>query len=251
MPRKPRILVVNDDGIHGPGLQPLIAALSRFASVMAVVPERERSADSHCLSLRLPLRARLVRPELTMIDGSPADCARLGALELFKKPDLIVSGVNCGYNLGSDVIYSGTVAGAMEAAILGIPALSVSRGTGRRSEYETASDLAGLISREILRRGLPVGVCLNLNVPPLALGRIKGIRVTALGRRIYGRKVTRRTDPYGAPYYWLAGRYVSGFSDRGTDVAAIRADCASITPLHVDNTHRSTLEVLRGWRLAL
>jgi len=247
--RRPRILVVNDDGIHGPGLLPLIAVLSGFAEVSAVVPERERSADSHSLTLRRPLRVKQVRPGLFLADGSPADCARLGVLEIVKRPDLAVSGVNDGYNLGSDVVYSGTVAGAMEAAILGVPALSVSRGLARRLDFGPAAELAGRIASEILRRGLPPGVSLNLNVPPLPASRLRGVKVAILGRRIYGKKVTARRDPYGAPYYWLAGRYVSGFSDKGTDVSAVRAGFASLTPLHVDNTHRPTLSLLKKWEL--
>ncbi|MBI5243837.1 MAG: 5'/3'-nucleotidase SurE [Elusimicrobia bacterium] len=247
--RRPRILVVNDDGIHGIGLLPLIAVLSGLGEVTAVVPERERSADSHCLTLRRPLRVTLLRPGLYMADGSPADCARIGALEIVKRPDLAVSGVNNGFNLGSDVIYSGTVAGATEATLLGIPALSVSRGQGRTQDFRPASELAGKIAAQILRRGLPQGVCLNLNVPPLSGRRLRGVRITALGRRIYGKKVTARRDPYGAPYYWLAGRYISGFPDKGTDVTAVRDGFASLTPLHVDNTHRPTLKLLKRWDL--
>lgn len=250
MARRPRILVVNDDGVHGEGLEPLLAALSALGDTAAVVPERERSADSHCLSLRSPLRVRRVRPGFFAVDGSPADCARLGALELFRRPDLVVSGINRGFNLGSDVVYSGTVAGAMEGVILGVPALAVSRGSGR-GDHCAAAAIAVRVCREILRRGLPSGVCLSLNVPALPLKRIRGIRTTALGRRIYGRKVTLRKDPYGLPYYWLAGRYVSGHSDPGSDIAAIREGFASLTPLHVDTTHRATLPHLRRWKFTL
>lgn len=248
MARRPRILVVNDDGIHGEGLEPLVLAFSALGETAAVVPERERSADSHCLSLRSPLRVRRVRPGFFAVDGSPADCARLGALELFRRPDLVVSGINRGFNLGSDVVYSGTVAGAMEGVILGLPALALSRGIGK-GDYSAAAALAVRVGRELLRRGLPPGVCLSLNVPALPLERIRGVRVTALGRRIYGRKVTLRKDPYGLPYYWLAGRYVSGHSDRGSDIAAIREGYASLTPLHVDTTHRASLTRLRAWKL--
>lgn len=260
MKKTPRILVVNDDGWHGSGLQPLISALSRLGRVCAVVPERERSAESHCLTLHKPLRAREVREGLFVVNGSPADCARLGACELMKgRVDVLVSGINQGYNLGEDVVYSGTVAGALEGAMLGLPSLAVSRGlsdTGRRrgrgawslEDFTGAAVWAGRICAMFLRRRLPPGVCLNVNVPPAAPGDIRGALSTRLGSRLYAKKVTVHRDPRGVPYYWLASRVVSRRARPGTDVAAVREGLVSITPLHADNTHEGALRSLRRWK---
>lgn len=259
MPKRPRILVVNDDGIHGEGLLPLIRALESVGDVTAVVPEKERSAESHSLTLHKPLRLRPSRRGVHMLNGSPADCARLGTLRLMRgKVDLIASGINRGYNLGQDVVYSGTVAAAMEGTLLGIPSFAVSLGVSspkrlppeaEEEDFAAAAVFARTVALEILRRGLPAGVCLNVNVPASPREGLKGARAARLGKRVYEKRITMRSDPMGNSYFWLMGREVRGVPEAGTDVAAVQARHVSVTPLSLDNTSYGFLSKLRSWPL--
>lgn len=247
--KRPKILVCNDDGIHGPGLPALIAAMRRIGAVTVSVPEHERSADSHSLTLHKPIRVRKVAEGVYTLNGSPADCARFGILEILKeKVDLVVSGINRGYNLGEDVIYSGTVAAAMEATLLKIPSIAFSSDPAA-VDYRPAAAFAQKLARQTLRRGLPLGVCLNVNYPFLAKGAaFKGALPSKLGRRIYGTDITRRSDPRGLEYFWLAGRQVTGVDEPGTDVAAVSHGSISVTPLKIDNTDAAFLQALSAWR---
>jgi 5'-nucleotidase len=246
--KKPRILVCNDDGINGPGLPALIAAMRRLGHVTVSVPEHERSADSHSLTLHKPIRVRRVSPDTYTLNGSPADCARFGVLELLKeKVDLVVSGINRGYNLGEDVIYSGTVAAAMEATLLRIPSLAFSLDPDGE-DYRPAGAFAQRLARQVLRRGLPVGVCLNVNFPAAPKSGYKAAVAAKLGRRIYGTDITRRADPRGIEYFWLAGRQVTGVDEPGTDVAAVSRGKISVTPLKIDNTDLAALQALSAWK---
>jgi 5'-nucleotidase len=246
--KKPRILVCNDDGINGPGLPALISAMRRLGHVTVSVPEHERSADSHSLTLHKPIRVRRMSPDTFTLNGSPADCARFGVLELLKeKVDLVVSGINRGYNLGEDVIYSGTVAAAMEATLLRIPSLAFSMDPDGE-DYRPAGAFAQRLARQVLRRGLPVGVCLNVNFPAPNKGGYKSAVPAKLGRRIYGTDITRRADPRGLEYFWLAGRQVTGVDEPGTDVAAVSRGKISITPLKIDNTDVAALQALAAWK---
>lgn len=279
MAKRPRILVVNDDGIHGEGLLPLIRALESVGDVTAVVPEKERSAESHSLTLHKPLRLRPARRGVYMLNGSPADCARLGSLRLLRgKVDLIASGINRGYNLGQDVVYSGTVAAAMEGTLIGFPSFAVSLGVasprrpmaGARApthsrhrawdqtvaaaeettaDFAAAAAFARTVALQVLKHGLPAGVCLNVNVPASPRGRLKGVRVARLGKRVYEKRITMRSDPVGNSYFWLMGREVRSLPEAGTDVAAVQARCISVTPLSLDNTAYSFLSKLRSWPL--
>lgn len=247
--KRPRILVCNDDGIHGPGLPALIAAMRRLGTVTVSVPDHERSADSHSLTLHKPIRIRRHSEGVYALNGSPADCARFGILEILKgKVDLVVSGINRGYNLGEDVIYSGTVAAAMEATILKISAIAFSMDPDGK-DYRCAAAFALRLSKQALKKSLPKGVCLNVNFPARA-GKAYGSGVPAkLGRRIYGTSVTRRSDPRGLEYYWLAGRHVSGVDEPGTDVGVVARGAVSVTPLKIDNTDAAMLSTLSSWRL--
>ena len=249
---KPVILVCNDDGVYGLGLHPLIEAMRKLGKVTVVVPDQERSADSHCLTLHKPLRVRNVEKDFYILNGAPADCARFGILGILKnRVDLVVSGINHGYNLGEDVVYSGTVAAAMEGTLLDKQAIAFSQGYGpnEKASFSAAADFAGIVAAQVLQRGLPPGICLNVNVPPLPKGKPKGVSVARLGRRIYGTKITGRMDPRGVEYFWLAGRQVSGISIPGTDVAAIEQGRISVTPLHVDSTDPGMLKTLKKWDL--
>jgi len=247
--KKPRILVTNDDGIHGPGLRPLIAAMQDLGTVVAVVPDQERSADSHSLTLHKPIRVYRIADGLITVSGSPADCARFGVLRMMKgSVDLVVSGINRGYNLGEDIIYSGTVAAAREARILGVPAIAFSQDPDQRS-YDAAAAFAGELARQTLRRGLPPGVILNVNFPRPKPGGFPGARAARLGRRIYSNSINRRSDPRGRTYYWLGGSRARWVKLPGTDVAVVATGRVSVTPLHLDQTDRTMLRALKGWSL--
>ncbi len=246
---KPRILICNDDGINGRGLAPLISAMRGLGEVTVVVPDQERSADSHSLTLHKPIRIYRAGPGLFALNGSPADCARLGILEIMKeRVNLVVSGINRGYNLGEDVVYSGTVAAAREATLLEVPAIAFSQDPDSLA-YAASEAISRRLAREILRRGLPAGVCLNVNFPKPRGGRIGRPLAARLGQRIYSKDVTKRSDPRGGHYYWLAGQRVSSVRSTGTDVAAIASGHASVTPLHIDSTDFSMLDTLRSWEL--
>lgn len=246
MKRTPRILVANDDGINGPGLRPLIAAMRRVGRVTAVVPGQERSADSHSLTLHKPIRVHSQGRDVYTLNGKPADCARLGILEIAKDVDLVVSGINRGFNLGEDVIYSGTVAAAREATLLDVPAIAFSQDPDTLS-YAASARQAGAIARLVLEHGLPPGVCLNVNFPKPRGGRLKKPLICRLGKRVYSKEVTLRCDPRGGQYYWLAGSGVTSVEDEGTDVWAIAHGHSSVTPLHVDTTHFELLGTLSKW----
>jgi 5'-nucleotidase len=247
--KRPRILVTNDDGVHGLGLRPLIAAMQSLGDVVAVVPDQERSADSHSLTLHKPIRVYRTAEGLTTVSGSPADCARFGVLQMMKgSADLVVSGINHGYNLGEDIIYSGTVAAAREARVLGVPAIAFSQDLAERS-YETAVAYACDLARQTLSRGLPSGVILNVNFPRPKGGKFRGVRAARLGRRIYSTNISRRCDPRGRTYYWMGGSRARWVMMPGTDVAAVASGWVSVTPLHLDQTDRPMLGALKGWSL--
>jgi 5'-nucleotidase len=246
---KPCILVTNDDGVHGPGLRPLIAAMQRVGRVIAVVPDQERSADSHCLTLHKPIRVYDISEGLTTVNGSPADCARFGVLWMMRgRVDLVVSGINRGYNLGEDIIYSGTVAAAREARILGVPAIAFSQDPDAAS-FAAAAESAYSLARETLRRGLPKGVILNVNFPKPRGGKFPAVKAARLGRRIYSNRISRRLDPRGKIYYWLGGSNAKWVKRPGTDVSAVASGFVSVTPLQLDQTDPPMLDALREWSL--
>jgi 5'-nucleotidase len=247
--KRPNILVCNDDGINGPGLPALVAAMRKIGRVTVSVPDHERSADSHSLTLHKPIRIHKKAEGVYTLNGSPADCCRFGVLEILKgKVDLVVSGINRGYNLGEDVIYSGTVAAAMEATLLKVDAIAFSLDPDGK-DYRPAAAFAGRLARQVLKKGLPKGVCLNVNFPANAGKPYKPGVPSKLGRRIYGTTVTRRSDPRGLEYYWLAGRQVSGVDEPGTDVAAVSRGLVPVTPLKIDSTDSAMLHSLSGWAL--
>lgn len=248
--RRPTILVCNDDGIHGPGLPALVAAMRRLGRVTVVVPEHERSADSHSLTLHKPIRVRKVSPDVFTLNGSPADCARFGLLEILGgKADLVASGINRGFNLGEDVVYSGTVAAAREATMLGVASIAFSQDP-EAPDFRPAARYARKLARLALSKGLPKGVFLNVNFPaPGRGGRFRGVLPVRLGRRVYDSRVTRRADPRGVEYYWLAGQRVSSVDEPGTDVAAASRGYVSVTPLLLDATAHEPLKALKSWPL--
>jgi 5'-nucleotidase len=243
------ILITNDDGIHSAGLQALADQLQALGHVAVAAPDRERSAIGHALTLHAPLRADQVDRDRWAISGTPTDAVSLGIMGLLKqKPDLVVSGINKGGNMGDDLTYSGTVAAAMEATLMGVPAMAVSL-AGQSFKYDDfvhAAATATRLAAAVLEHGLPADTFLNINVPgtkPL------GIRLTRQGKRIYADAVVQNRDPRGRSYYWI-GAGELGFQDLpGTDFHAVQNGFVSVTPLHLDLTNYAAMDRLRQWRL--
>lgn len=249
---RPLILVTNDDGIYAPGLAALAAALEEVGDVRVYAPDRQQSAVGHGVSLHRPLRVTELRERWYMVDGTPTDCVMLAVRDLLgARPDLVVSGVNPGANLGDDVTYSGTVAGAYEGMLLGVTSLAVSDVSYAPRHQETAARVAAKLAKELLVSGLPPDTMLNVNVPDVPYEELKGIAVTRMGRRDYQDVIVKRLDPRGGAYYWIGGAEPSHTRDEGTDFEAIEQGKVSITPLHRDVTNYAALEVLKDRNLAV
>jgi 5'-nucleotidase len=252
-----RILLTNDDGIHAPGLFALKRALDAAGHRVTVcAPDRPRSAASHAITLHKPLRiSEVTLPDGTVgyaPSGTPSDCALMGLDEVAPgKIDLVVSGVNHGPNLGWDVIYSGTVAAAMEAVILGVPAIAVSTASYEPNlHYETAAAfVADTLAPAVGAHGLPPHVLLNVNVPNLPPDEIRGVQLTVMGARQYVDRLEKRLDPTGRPYYWLGGKIHDKETPSGTDSHAIGDGFISVTPIHLDMTAHALLPVLKAWAI--
>lgn len=245
------ILVTNDDGVQSPGLLALRQALDTIAETVVVAPERNWSAASAARTLYDPLRIDRTRMadgyEAFVCSGTPGDCVALALLGfLERQPDLVVSGINIGPNLGNDVSYSGTVAAAREGTMMGLPAIAVSLDGRRDADFASAAAFAVQLARTAVMQNLTPDVVLNVNVPR---GTIKGVRVTHLGRRIYRDELVVRHDPRGRPYYWLGGGEPEGDPTEGTDTAAVANGYISVTPVHFDLTNQLWLDRLRAWTL--
>ena len=241
----PLILVSNDDGYHSEGIRVLAESLQGLGEVWVVAPDRENSAVSHALTLSRPLRLTRFAERGFAVDGTPTDCVTIGVGHLLKgrTPDLVVSGINFGANMGDDVHYSGTVSAAFEAVILGVPAVAISQVTTSEFSFAFAGRFARLIAARVLDRGLPAGVLLNVNVPP---NHPSGVRFTRLGKRTYGEGVVEDTDPRGRRCYWIGGGDPVWEDIPGTDFAVVAAGYTSVTPLHLDMTDREQLRQLEG-----
>ncbi|MFO7274462.1 MAG: 5'/3'-nucleotidase SurE [Bacillota bacterium] len=256
------VLLTNDDGIFAPGIQALRARMEQIPGleVWAVAPDRERSASGHAITMYRPLFPMRVdipgaKAPCFSVTGTPADSAKLAIEALLpRRPDLVISGINRGANLGTDIFYSGTVAAALEGPILGIPAIAVSLDTpnsAAATDYATAADFTAQLALRVLEEGLPEGTLLNVNVPALPRSAIKGVRVTKVGRRVYRDQWVRRVHPRGQEYYWLAGELAEVSNDRESDVAAVEAGYISVTPVHLDLTRYDQIERLRQWNMSL
>ncbi|MGB9886725.1 MAG: 5'/3'-nucleotidase SurE [Moorellales bacterium] len=250
-----RILLSNDDGVLAEGLHVLRKRLSRQAEVYVVAPDHERSACGHSITLHRPLRANRVMLDgatdpVWAVNGTPADCVKL-ALEVLlpEPPDLVISGINLGPNLGTDVLYSGTVSAALEGAIEGVPSIAVSLDGEDPALLPFAADFTALLCRRLLDLRVKPHTLLNVNLPNLPPERIAGVEITTLGWRRYVNAVHRREDPRGRPYYWIAGDIQDDTELAGTDVAALAAGKITITPIHFDLTDYRLVEELKGWGL--
>lgn len=250
-----RILLSNDDGVLAAGLQTLARSLEGLGEVVVVAPEREQSACSRSLTLERPLRIRRVAERVYSVDGTPTDCVLLavrgipGVLKF--QPDLIVSGINHGPNLGDDVTYSGTVAAAAEGCLMGIPSLAVSLVSWDPLDFEPAALVVRALLERIRVDPLPAGTLLNVNIPDLPYADLRGFRITRLGRRIYPDVIVQQLDPRGKPYYWIGGEKPTWDKEEGVDFVAVEEGYVSVTPMHLDLTNHRMLETLSRWNLTL
>lgn len=253
------MLLTNDDGVYAEGLQTLRRELEGDPGleVFVVAPERERSAASHAITLHKPVYVHQVKMEdctvpTWSVSGTPADCTKLGALALLDRPpDLVISGINRGPNLGTDVFYSGTVSAAIEGAILGIPSMAVSLATFEDADYSFAARVTAALVRQVRAHGLPPGTLLNVNVPALEEGEVPGVAITRLGLRYYTDVFYPRQDPRGRTYYWLAGDVRRGEADPDTDIGALERNLISVTPLHLRITDFKLMAELKPWAEAI
>lgn len=251
------VLLTNDDGIFAPGINALRAQMEKTEGleVWAVAPDRERSASGHAITTYRPLFP--VKVEISgatapcySVTGTPADSAKLAIETLLpRRPDLVISGINRGSNLGTDLFYSGTVAAALEGPILGIPAIACSLDSFESKEYGAAAAFTADLAQKVLREGLPNGTLLNVNVPALPRDQIKGVQITKMGRRLYRDQWDRRVDPRGRTYYWLAGEVMELDNEPDSDVVACDSGYISVTPVQLDLTRYDQVSRLRNWGL--
>ena len=248
-----RILCTNDDGIAAEGLAHLVDVCARIGEVTCVAPDREQSATSHSLTLARPLRPLRRGPNSFEVDGTPTDSVMLGLGALVsERPDFVVSGINHGPNMGEDVLYSGTVAAAMEGLAFGVPGVAVSLATRDVSLIKPYRDVLERLLRQLLDVGrFPEDTLLNVNLPPIPAADVKGVRVTTLGKRVYSEALTRMQDPWGREIYWIGGGQISWSGREDSDFQAIQDGFISVTPLHLDITNYPLLETVRAWRLSV
>jgi 5'-nucleotidase len=237
------LLLSNDDGINSSGLHALANALSKLGKIYIVAPDREQSASSHALSIHRPLRIEKVSENSFSVDGTPTDCINIAINGILNntKPDIIVSGINRGENLGDDITYSGTVSAAIEGTLLGIPSLAVSLQGRNDFEFEAASYFSHLISSYILTNPVPKDTLINMNIPGLPLKEIKGIKITRQGKRLYNDPIIEKTDPRGKKYYWIGGCELESMEMENSDIEAIKKGFVSITPIKLDMTDYSLM----------
>ncbi|MBI5137470.1 MAG: 5'/3'-nucleotidase SurE [Nitrospirae bacterium] len=251
-----RILVSNDDGIDAEGIRALAAALDPLGEVTVVAPEREQSAASHSLTLHKPLRIYERGPRRFAVSGTPTDCVAMAVHHLMAEPpDVIVSGINRGANLGDDVTYSGTVSAAMEGTLLGIPSIAVSQLCWEDTRFDAAAAFAARLVRTLFAQmargaGLPPDTLLNVNVPDRAPDAIRGMRWTVQGKRRFTKdQVVEKTDPRGRKYYWVGGSDLEWEGNPASDHTAVCDGYISVTPVHLDLTNHAALERLSAWPL--
>ena len=244
----PLILVANDDGIHSEGIAALADAVRHLGEVVVVAPDREQSACSHSLTLHRPLRVHPRGPARWAVDGTPTDCVNLAVSGILpRRPNLVLSGINTGANLGDDVTYSGTVSAAMEGTLLGIPSIAVSLIGQHDFVYDDAAAFAARLASWVLTSGLPADTLLNVNVPQLAnRERPRGVALTRMGRRRYGDAIVEKVDPRGKKYYWIGAAELDFEDVEGTDYVAVRDGYISVTPIHLDLTNYRSFDALRG-----
>ena len=246
------ILVTNDDGIHSPGITALFNTMRNLGDVYMVAPDRERSAAGHSLTMHRPLKAEEVRDRVFSVNGTPTDCVTLGINKLLpQKPDLIVSGINKGANLGDDITYSGTVAAAIEGTIFGVTSIAFSLMSARHYHFETGSFFALKIAEYVLGKSLPFDTLLNVNIPNIIREEIKGIKLTRQGKRIYENSIQEMLNPWGEKHFWIGGGKIYWEHSGDTDMEAVQQDFVSISPIHLDLTNYNALKFMREtWKIS-
>ena len=244
-----QILVSNDDGVNAPGLHALVKALQEVGEVFVVAPDRNRSGASNSLTLVNPLRLQTLDNGHVSVAGTPTDCVHIALTGLWpdKKFDIVVSGINAGANLGDDVLYSGTVAAAMEGRILGLPAIAISLVSNDSTNFAAAAKTAKNLVERIIKDPLPASTILNVNVPDIPYEEVSGFEVVRLGTRHVAEGVINAIDPRGAPIYWIGAAGEEEDAGPGTDFHAIKNSKISITPLRIDMTHYTAFEQLSNW----
>lgn len=242
------ILVSNDDGVGAKGIHILAKVLESLGHVTVVAPDRNRSGASNSLTLTRPLRVKQLENGYHSVEGTPTDCVHLALTGYLSIPtDIVVSGINEGSNLGDDILYSGTVAAAMEGRYLGLPAIAVSLAGHSNLHYDTAASVTKFIVEKVINQKLPSQTILNINVPNIPLNEIKGIMVTRLGKRHSAEPVVKELDPRGRPIYWVGPPGPEADAGPGTDFYAVKHGYVSLTPLHLDMTHYQLFEKLSLW----
>jgi len=243
--------VTNDDGVDAPGIKALHDAVRHLGRAVIVAPERDKSAVSHALTMNRPLHVRKLREDVHTLDGTPTDCVTLGMNKILpQKPDLLVSGINPGPNLGDDISYSGTVSAAIEGTMYGIPSLAFSLAGEAPFDFETAAGVAWKLASMALQFGLPENTLLNINIPQLPPGDIRGIRFTRQGRRIYKNAIQETYDPWGRKHYWIGGGTVQWSGGEDTDEHVLREGYISVTPIQLDLTNHEGRDYLQEhWKM--
>lgn len=242
------ILISNDDGYQAAGIRYLAEELARMAAITVVAPDRDRSGASNSLTLDLPIRAQEVSPGRYRVEGTPTDCVHLAVTGLLDEdPDMVVSGINAGANMGDDVLYSGTVAAATEGRFLGLPAIAVSLVTQDAGNFETAARVASLLVQRLQSDPLPADTILNVNVPDRPWASLNGFEATRLGQRHRSEPLIPATDPRNRPIYWIGPPGREQDAGPGTDFHAVRRGYVSVTPIQVDLTRYEALDKIAGW----
>ncbi|QZY56882.1 5'/3'-nucleotidase SurE [Crassaminicella profunda] len=252
-----KILITNDDGIFAEGIYKLACALDKIGEVYIVAPDRQRSATGHAITMHEPLRAEKIKFfdkdfHAWAISGTPTDCVKLAIESLIsEKIDIVFSGINKGPNLGTDVLYSGTVSAAIEGAILGYPAVAVSLADFKNVNYDVAAEFSCIVAEKILKNPLPPDTLLNVNIPNCQKENIKGVNVTTLGARKYKNSFIERIDPRGQSYYWLGGEVIDAKNNEGSDIDSIKNNCITVTPIHFDLTKFDLIEQVDKWNMKI
>jgi 5'-nucleotidase len=251
-----RLLCTNDDGIQAHGLECLVRAAEPLGEVTVVAPDREQSGTSHALTMQHPLRPQLRGPRRYQVDGTPTDCVMLAIEALMpERPDIVLSGINHGQNMGEDVLYSGTVAAAMEGVILGVPAIALSYASGEGGSgaanasfvAEQVGAITALLRHLVALQPVPADTLFNVNLPPVGAADIRGVRLTRLGRRVFSGALTRMLDPWGKEVFWIGGGRITWTGEHDSDYQAIADGYISVTPLHLDLTHHDLLAAAGSW----
>ncbi len=249
-----KILITNDDGIEAPGIAVLAESLRKIVEVTIVAPVKEQSAVGHAITMQLPLRVIEYKKNGDFfgyaVSGTPADCVKMGIRNIMKTPpDLVVSGINHGSNTAINIIYSGTVSAAREAAIMDIPSMAVSVTNHEASDFRFAGKISRLLARELAGKDLPLGTLLNVNVPDIPEEKIAGIKLTRQGKSKWDDIYEQRVDPYGRNYYWLTGSLMEVDTELETDQVAIRKNYVSVSPIHFDLTDYETYDRMKNWKI--